>query len=373
MKKLHMTKPEITKDGEKTVNITISLDEKGKASQSESPIVAKPLFVDEARLLNLANLIVVAGERNTEHGLTPVRLVEFRDDAQRQKIIRMLAESFEQSIETCIPYLIILGAHPRAAIRNRAAQTVGELMRDFDFIRYKEKILIPWAINDNVYMNSCVGLALAVVADDPRYQDNVKALVRHWVTSPNRNFNWTGVASCASLGAKWPEDTLDLLELALKREQIDLLVLALIVAGQLCQAEHADLVLARLSEWLDSRESNLPLRNAAALIFLEAIELSHITKNPALVDYAVDIFLIGLNDRRLTEAGLVRTGMLEKLKSWAESSFADPDQKQIMETLFTRLYVRAATPRDKERIAFHVQRWQQKDMRFAQFAHNLVQ
>jgi len=321
----------------------------------------------------MANLTTVTGERNTEHGLTTVRLIEFKDDTQRQKIIRMLGESFQQVVEQLIPYLYLLAAHPRATVRGRAAEAVGELMRELDFIRYKEVILIPWALSDHIYLNSSVGLALEVVAQDSRYADNVKALLKHWVTSPNRSLNWTAVASCVQLGPLWPEETFELLEAALKHDQLDLLILAVSVVRRLCREGHVDLTLAQLSQWICDPNTNPSLRRAAALIFLEVVELSHVAGDGRLIDKAVDVLLVGLGDRKLVNSGVIRSAMLDKLKAWAEESFDDPETQAAMETLFTRLHIRAETPRDKERIVFHLQRWYRKDERFAQIARGLVQ
>jgi hypothetical protein len=370
-----MTEASISKEGERKINITISLgDETAQAEAQPSP-APKPIFVDETRFFEVANLVTVTGERNTEHGLTEVHLIEFQDEAQRQKIIHMLGESFQQVVEQLTPYLFLLAAHPRAAVRRRVAEAVGELMCDLDFIRYKEAILIPWALSDHIYMNSSVGVALEVTAQDPRYADNVKALLKHWVTSPNRSLNWTGVASCVQLGPLWPEETFGLLEQALKRDRVDLLTLAVFVVRRLCKEGHADLVLTQLSKWISGSETESSLRAAAALIFLEVVELSHVAGDGRLIDSAVDVYLVGLSDRRLANSGVIRSAMLEKLKGWAEESFEDPEKQAAMETLFTRLHVRAETQRDKDRIVFHLQRWnrQDKDKRFAQVARGLIQ
>lgn len=368
-----MAKADIAKEGDRTIKITISLDdETAQADEQPEPSV-KSIFVDEARLFKMANLVTVTGERNTEAGLIAVRLIEFQDESQRQKIIRMLGESFQQVIEQLIPYLFLLAAHPRAAVRRRTAEAVGELMCELDFVRYKEAILIRWALSDNIYMNSSVGLALEVVAQDCKYADNVKTLLKHWVTSPNRSLNWTAVASCVPLGPLWPEETFDLLENALKRDLLDLLTLSVFVVRRLCREGHTDLVLEKLSEWIANREASPSLRGAAALIFLEVIDLAYAVEDGRFIDYVVDVFLEGLSDRKLANSGVIRSAMLEKLKDWAEESFDDPEKQTAIETLFTRLHIRAETPRDKERIVFHLQRWYRRDKRFAQIARGLIQ
>jgi hypothetical protein len=370
-----MAKAEVSKDGEKTIKITISLDDQSTQPQVEeqpAPIV-EPIFVDEARLFELANLHTVMGERNTEHGRTAVRLLDFKDETQRKKIIRMLGESFQQVVEQLVPYLFFLGSHPRATVRRRAAETVGEWMCELDFIRFKELILIPWALRDNILMNSAVGVALEAVAQDAQYEGNVKTLLKHWITSPNPSFNWTGVASCVPLGPLWPEETLEFLEIALKRDRLDLLTLAIFVVHRLCREGHAGLVMRQLSQWIEDRDANSALRTATALIFLEVIELPHVVGEGNLIDYAVDVFLVCLSDWKVANSGAIRSAMLERLKDWAEESFDDLEKQAEMEKLFTRLHVRAETQRDKDRIAFHIQRWRRKDDRFVQFTHGLAQ
>jgi hypothetical protein len=361
------------------INLVISFDDKSvyKEAQPNVKVQApspKSPFMDESKLFGIANLHMVDGTRNTEHGLAPVRLAEMEEE-QRQKMIDLLGESFAQVLEHLTPYLRELGADRRAVIRNRTAATVGELMGRIDFIRYKEEIVLPWALSDNLYMNSSVGLALAAAGKDSRYTDNVKKLLGHWITSPNPSLTWTGVASCGQLGTLWPEDILDFMETALRRGKFDLFILVVFVLQSLCQNEHAHLVLKRLAEWIDidNQQTGPPLRGVAALIFLEAIEFSHITSDN--VDNAVSIFLVGLkNDRRLNDAGLIQSVMVEKLKGWAEESFGEEEKEALIATLFSRLYVRAGTQREKDRIAFYLRRWQQrdKDKRFGRIAPTLV-
>ena len=109
------------------------------------------------------------------------------------------------------------------------------------------------------------------------------------------------------------------------------------------------------------------------MIFLEVVELSYVAGDGHLIDSAVDVFLVGLSDRRLANSGVIRSAMLEKLKDWAEESFDDPGKETAVRTLFTRLHLRAETQRDKDRIVFHLQRWCRKDGRFAEVARGLIE
>jgi hypothetical protein len=330
------------------------------------------LFKDEARLLKVANLTTAIGERKIEHGLAPVHLIEFHEETQRQQIIHMLRESFQRVVEQLVPYLRQLAAHPKARVRRRAAKAVSELMCELDFVRYKEEILISWALSDDRVTNLCVGLALEAAAQDPRYAENVKTLLEYWATSSDLNLNRTAVASCVHLGPLWPRETLKILETTLKRDQSDLLVLAVFATRRLLQEGHAQLVLEHLSEWVSDRDASPSLRRAAASIFLETVELSHVVGDSGLMDHAVDVFLIGLSDLKLIDFPLIRSSMLGKLKAWAEMSFDDPERRPTIETLFTRLYVRAGAQRDKNRISFFLDRWRRKDERFAQISYGHV-
>ncbi len=363
----------MSKDAERTIQLTISLGNESIQKKTPAESGGGSPFVDEARFLKVANLIAVDGERNTEAGLTPVRLIEFRDRTQRQKIIQMLGASFQQVVGQLIPYLYLLGAHPKTAVRGRAAETVGELMCEVDFIRYKDRILVPWALSNDHRMMISVGVALARVTRDPRYTENVKTLLKHWITTSNPALKWTGLAACVQLGSLWPDSTLEFVEIALNRGHVDLLILAILVFQRLCDAGNADLVLTQLSQWIGDRNANPSLRKAAALIFLEAVRLPLVVGDGHLIDSAVDVFLVGLSDRKLANSGVIRSAMLEKLKGWAEESFGDPEKQAAVETLIKRLHVRAETQRDKERIVFHLRRWYRKDDRFAQIVRGLVQ
>jgi hypothetical protein len=385
-----MSKADILQDGDKTIKITIALDNQAAQPEKSAQPEHKPWFHDEARLLELVNLAVIPGQRNTEHGLTPVRLVEFRDEAQRKKIIELIGSSFESVIEQLAPLLYLLGAHPRAAIRNRIAEAVGELMSEIDFIRYKEMILIPWALSAIDEMNIAAATALAAVAKDERHVNNVKALVGHWVTTSNFNLNWTGTASCVLISTIWPAETLDLLERALKHESFKILPLASLVVRQLCDNGHVGDAFERLAEWLKDRDNSVPFRTAAALLFLMAIELTNVIGKE---DRAVDMFLIGLGDQRLIDATEIRDGMLNKLKSWGQESLKDsmPPQaspeaedtntveltagsakRDTMLKIFQRMYVRAGTPREKDRIKYWIQRWRKENPNFAQITPNVT-
>ena len=362
---------------ERTINLKITLgdDANPVAVNAQSGREAKPasLFTDEARLFDLVNLTTETVQKNTEHGLIPVQVVKFQYEDQRKKIIHLLAGNFSIFLARLLPYLRRLGASSDADIRKRAARTAAELMCDVDFIRVKEEVIIPWALADNPYINLNVSLTLSIVAQDDLYKENVKTLIRHWVSSPNPGFNWTGLLCCGQFGSLWPVDTLDLIEDSLRRERIDFLILASFVIDQLCSAGYGEDTLSYLSQWIRDKNVHAWIRTAAALIFLQTIQLETVLKSEGRsVDYAVELFKVGISDRRLTNSGVMRDAMLEKLKSWTESAFGDPEKQALMDILHQRLYMRSETPRDKERILFHLGKWRNKDHRFEQILNNLV-
>lgn len=365
-----MTETHLAGDGDKKIHITISLDDKSSETKPQPEPTRPSIFVDESRLIETANLVAVEGKRNTEAGLTAVRLLRFREADQGQKLLGMLGESFPEVIDQLKLYLHLLGAHPRAVMRRRAAQAVGELMCEVDFIRYKDSLLLPWALSDRIDMNSSAAIALQVVIESDRYEENVKTLLKHWITSSSHNLQWTAVASLVQLGPLWPEYAIELLELVLKRPDRAFLVPSLFVVRRLSREGHAGVVLTQLKRWMDKTEQLL--RHSAALIFLEEIDLDQIVGDNRSIDCAVDIFGIGLRDRKLANSGEIRSAMLDKLRAWGEASFDDPDKESAMVNLFKWLYARTETERDRERIAFHVERWRRKEPRFGRIAQNLV-
>jgi hypothetical protein len=324
-------------------------------SQKQKKESLKSIFTDEGELLKLANLTKISGERNTEHGKSLVQIIDFREEGQREKIIRMLADHYSEVLWKILPYLRELGRHPRAEIRWRAAESVGELMCE-DFIRVKEEVLIPWAMHWSPIVNANVGLALEMVAKDDRYASNVKALLKHWVTVSNPDLNWTALASSVPLCSLWPEDTLEFIEKSIRRGQIGLLALSIYVIRELCRTGHTDKALARLSEWIQRKREEHALRTGAAIIFFEGIELSHISEKKALMNCAAEILLTSLEDRSLDNEGTYRSLALEMLHQWLQSTMDDKTKLGTVEKLFMQIYKRSSD-RGQERLEFNVSRW----------------
>jgi hypothetical protein len=349
-----------SKPGEHTIKLTISLDDDAPTarikttSTQRKPAKDESVFTDEADLLKLANLVKKTAQRNTEHGKTQIQILDFREESQRKKIIRMMVDHYSQILWKLLPYLRTLGGHPRAEIRKRTSETVGELMCE-DFIRVKDEVIVPWARHASPLVNANVGLALAVIANDTRYAGNVKALLHHWATVSNPDLNWTALASCVTLGSLWPEDTLGFVEKSLERGRVELLALSIFVIRELSSTGHADQVLSRLAEWIRSKDQNT-LRAGAALVFLEAVELVDLAGSGNRVDKAVEVCRIALEDRRLDNIGVFRAATLEKLKEWVKSGSDKKSSRTTIEKLITRLYLRS-DERGKERLVFNLERW----------------
>jgi len=316
----------------------------------------EPVFRDEGHLLELANLTTETATKNTESGKVTIRIVRFRDEAQRQKIIYLLANHFTEIIRKIIPLIRTLGAHVRAEVRARAARTAGELLREVDFIRIKDELLIPWALSPSMDVSINVGIALEEGAKDGQYTGNIQTLLNHWITSSNPDFNWTALASYIQLYTLWPGEAIDAIDAAIKKENsIPFLPLCNYLTSELCKNGHSEDMVARIREWMKADKAKIALRSGAALIFLAAIDFSFLVETPALLDKEVEIFTIGLSDRTLDSMGIIRAAMLDKLRSWSEESFEQSSQAE-MERLFTRLFLRS-DERGKERIKFSLQKW----------------
>ena len=264
-----------------------------------------------------------------------------------------------------MPLLRQFGLHPRASVRYRTAQAVGELMYEMDFIRIKNEIILPWAKYSSLEVNANVGLAFSIVVKHEKFSENVKKLLKHWSSTPDSNLNRTALASSIPLCSIWPEESIEIVHRALNRKTTPWdysmqATLSAFVLDELCENEHVDMVIDYLREWMEDKSAGV-LRLGAALSFLEVIDLSYALAYEAGRDKIIYIFKICLEYRRLDEQGMVRKMALEKLRSWAEDSFGDDKKESYIEILFMRLYMRSATKRDKERIEFHLNRWQKQD------------
>jgi hypothetical protein len=311
--------------------------------------------VDEEELLKLAHLSKVNGERNTEHGKTLVQIIDFKEESERKKIIRMLADHYTGILWKLLPYLRRLGNHSRAQIRRRIAETVGELMIE-DFIRVKDEVLMPWAMHWSPVINANVGLVLAIVAEDPRYTGNVKSLINHWITVPNSDLNWTALASCVPFCSLWPEEILSHIEKSLRRGRMELLALSIFVIRELCHTGHTDKAIKQISNWIHRKKDEQSLRTGAGIIFLEAVRFTDLVARKTLLPVAVEIFVTSLEDSSLDSEGIYRSLVLEKLHTWIQAAVDDKKSASMAEKLFLELYDKS-NQRGRERLEFNLSRW----------------
>ena len=361
--------PAPAREDDRTIKLVIALDghtvqsaPAGAPSPAAAP-AAKSAFTDERRLFDRINLHFVDGTRNMEHGVTAVRLLEF-EEGQREKLIDLLGESYSAVLVQLTPLLRQLAGEPRAAVRQRTAVAVGELMARVDFIRFKEEVLLPWAQSNSFNAGVCVAWALAIVVKDQRYAANVQALMRHWATSGNFYLMWTGLAAWAQLGELWPEEAVECLRPALEREHLDLLVLAEIVLRELGRAGHARDALRQLAEWSGEAKNTGAFRRTCLLVFLDSVELAFFEGEGGLraMDEAVSLFLLALqNNQRLADPAWVQVSAIEKLRALGEAALGNEDRETLAATLYERLYRRAATPRERDRVAWHLKSWQKSD------------
>lgn len=349
---------------EQRIHLDISLSEQTARVRQDAKPAETPLFVDETAYFRVADLVTVDGQKNTEHGVTPVRLIDFRSEERRLKIIRLLGTSFSKVASRVAPYLVGIGGHRKVTLRRRAAEAAGELMREGDFTRYKSEILIPWALSDNLLMNSAVGVAMATAAESERHSENVKLLIKNWVTSSNLDLIWSGVGACAQVGSLWPEDTLGFMEKALKLNSPPLHVLTVVVLDRLCESGHRHLVLEKLEGWATKDRRGSQLGQSAIVVFFGVIQAEHIVDDEKSAASAAAIFQRALSGYPGDYRGPIRDAALDILKRWAARGFDEPSIGGAVTDFFRRLCAEAPTDRDRERIRFKVNRWSREDERF---------
>jgi hypothetical protein len=364
-----------------TVRLSISLEGMAQMEPPSAPPSTveaqpkpKPAFDDESQLLDMAGLTTVDGQRNTEHGLSRVRLLDFRHPDYRSKVVHLLIESFPRTLDRLLPYLRQLGTDSRAVVRQRVAELAGELACELDFVQVKEALLLPWALDDDEDANFSAAIALDRILQVGCCESDIKALLKHWISVSNFNLNWTGLASLVLVGSHWPEETLTLIERVFREDDLTLLVLALAAIQKLCDDGPAGPVLTWLDRWFGDKAADPYLREAAALGFLDLIELRHLAGDGERVALATGLLLTGLSPSRLPDSTEIQWAMVEKLRVWAKEALdAGPGQaQQTMDALFAALYAKAPTQRDQDRLKFYVGRWSQQDKRFGRFAHDRI-
>ena len=348
----------------KKIHFTIDLDDGSETSASSHQEVTK-LFQDESTILDKLNLVYKKGEQNTEHGITAITVIDFQDEEQQKKALRLLTNYYSRIIWKVLPLLRQFGIYPRADVRYRTAQAVGELMCEMDFIRIKNEIIIPWAKSPLLEINANVGLAFSVVIKHEKFSENIKKLLKHWSTTSDPDLNRTALASSIQLCSTLPEESIEIVYRALNRKTTPWdytmqTTLSSFILDELCENEHVVMVVDHLRKWIDDK-SGKTLRLGAALSFLEVINLSYALAYETGRDKIIYIYQICLENRRLDGQGMVRTVALEKLRKWTEEAFGDDEKEAYIETLFMRLYMRSTTDRDKKRLIFNLKRWQKED------------
>ncbi|MGC1377745.1 MAG: hypothetical protein WA821_16050 [Anaerolineales bacterium] len=361
-----MTSQTVSDGKGKNIHFTITLDDEQDAP-ADIPEKKKPVvFADETAILDKTNLLYKDGERNTEHGITAVKIIDFHDDEQRRKALRLLVNHYSRVVWKLLPILREFGAHPRADVRYRAAQAVGELMCEMDFIRIKDEVVLPWAKHFYLGINVNVGVAFSVVAKHDKYADNIKKLLKHWSTVSDSDLNRTALATMISLCATWPEESIEIVRQSLGKKDSTpwdytmLVTLSALVLRELCDDGKTEIVIESLKEWITDEDAGVQ-RLGAALAFMEAVDFCHAFECESVRDKVIQMYQVCLEERRLDKLGLIRSSALNKLKDWAEESFGDEDKQEFVKLVFMRLYMRASTDRDKERLDFHLRRWQQQD------------
>jgi hypothetical protein len=291
--------------------------------------------------------------------------------------LRLLVNHYSRVVWKLLPILRVFGAHPRADVRYRAAQAVGELMCEMDFIRIKDEVVLPWAKHFYLGINVNVGVAFSVVAKHEKYADNIKKLLKYWSTVSDSDLNRTALATSIPLCKTWPEESIEIVRHSLGRNNSTpwdysmLVTLSAFVLKELCDNGKTEIVIENLKNWITDTNASVQ-RLGAALAFLDAVDFSHAFECEAVRDKVIQLYQVCLEERRLDNLGLIRSSALDKLKEWAEESFGDDAKEEFIKTIFMRLYMRSSTDRDRERLDFSIQRWKQKDVRFGVIAESLI-
>ena len=113
-----------------------------------------------------------------------MRVFEFRSEDQRQKIIAMLATSFQSVLQRLDPCCLRWVATPGQSSATGRERLSASSWLEVDFIRYKQDILLPWASDAYIPLNLTASLALSRVVESSHHVENVKLLLRHWTHGP---------------------------------------------------------------------------------------------------------------------------------------------------------------------------------------------
>ncbi|MCB0164744.1 MAG: hypothetical protein KDI79_10990 [Anaerolineae bacterium] len=381
------------------IKISISVDQPESTPSSEEnkpqTTQSETALRDGAVVQKKCNIVFAPGDRQTEHGLTKIQIVQFADPDQREKILRLFNNP---SLYCRLPQLYIyLTGLKNGEQLYYAAETVSKLANIIPFVELKEQVFLLWAKSEDANQRGAAALALRHMCDRDTLQKEVLNLLKHWLTTNNLALNDTALSAYRTIGRDYPDPTLTAIRGAIStknkilvakaRNIVDIFVQesTLIEIWQMIEqtvyivdkiySPHPYKVIDHLCAWLttSTNQQNVNeelLRYIGAMLFTVIVRLEDLVgrgeENVKDMHKVVDIIFTLWEDVSLPMYEDVYNDTTELVKSWAEQTLRlcteHKENCQAYRQFFYSLYHRYENHR-RNRLDFHLRRWQRlRDM-----------
>lgn len=375
------------------ISVSVEQPETKTVSEESGEKSQEPAGLKDGTLLHQqCNIVFAPAERQTEHGLTKIQVVQFADPDQRQKVLRLFNNpTLYRKLPQLYSYFRELKNGEQLYY---AAVAVSELADVIPFVDLKGGILSPWAKSEDGRQREAAALALRYTADHDTLQPEALSLLKYWLTIDSPTFNKTALRAYQLIGPVHPDATLIAIREAviaksrmLTRQAQSILdvfnqVSAAVQVWQLIEqvvfivdkiySLYPYKLVKHLHSWLigDSSQQKAELellRYIAAMLFTIVVRLEDFVfgeeESKDTYKQLVDITFTLWEDSSLPMHDEVYNDTTELVKSWAEQALRMCTENKDKETckaykqFFHRLYQRYENKR-RNRLVANLQRWQ---------------
>ncbi|MCP4119148.1 MAG: hypothetical protein GY737_27835 [Desulfobacteraceae bacterium] len=304
-------------------------------------------------------------KRYTELGASKVRSLGFREDEQRQTVLKLL-ESYPLSnrLPEILSFIQTMGADEKPEIRHYAASAVSSLSVRLPFLDLKEAVIAPWAKSKSSVIRESAAIVLSQLILDEQHKNQVLSLLKHWVNVNNKSLTDTALYTFTMTAASYPNEAFDAIGKILKAGRFLHYPDITDLFGLLYE-KFPQLAVKRMYQWLKPFEKS-DLCLISAIFFLLFVQFEDVTSDAETGQKAAEIIVAlwdtpkhpGLRGMHENVTRLVETWAGRALKNGINTGSRKDNPDQLF---FNTLHQQFEGRRN--RLAFHLERWERNRVR----------
>jgi hypothetical protein len=337
------------------IRIPSSFFEKKEAAESEASRIT-----GDYHFFERTNIAPIRVKRNTEHGLSEIQSLGFKEQDQRLKVFDLLdTPTLYNRMPALLNFIYQLGCEPDGEKRYYASVAVGELACKQPFVDLKEHVILPWAKSSQPLVRVSAALALSYLLEQERYITDVLMLLKHWASIKSALTD-TALLTYYWVSQSYPDESFEAVKTILSQGRIFYYPRIIDIFGNIYDFDPA-LAIEKLHEWLIPT-THSDLCWMAGLLFFTIVRLDDVAEDDDLRKKVVEMIFTLWDDSRMPMHQEMQEQTTSKVESWAREALAlwDKDNPETFETyrvLFQELYQRYEGQR-RNRLKFHLDQWQ---------------